>query len=447
MKVERNKTHDPDARSFVESANIPGCDFPIQNLPFGVFTNGEDSCSNLCVAIGDQALDLNAVACRGLLDNVGENICEVCKESCLNPLMGLGPSCWTALRHALFGLLAADSPHRDEVSQCLRPQRDLAMAVPATIGNYTDFYASVHHASNVGALFRPENPLLPNYKWVPIGYHGRASTIVVSGTAVRRPWGQLSPQQSPQHSAPQPQFAPSRRLDYEVEIGALIGVGNEMSEAIPIKQACDHIFGLCLVNDWSARDIQAWEYQPLGPFLAKSFATSISPWVVTAEALAPFRVSAFARPADDPQPLPYLAGSADQQHGGFDLTAEVYLQTADMRNANCAPHLVSRGNLKDMYWTFGQMLAHHTCNGCDLRPGDLLASGTISGPDPFARGCLLEITRGGAEPLLLPDGTQRTFLEDGDEVSMRAFCQGSGAVRIGFGECRGMLIVARPAAH
>jgi fumarylacetoacetase len=440
MSLERNKTHDPAAHSFVESANLPGCDFPIQNLPFGVFTNAEDSCSNLCVAIGDQALDLNAVACRGLLDHVGENICEVCKEASLNPLMGLGASCWSALRHVLFELLAADSPHRDEVSQCLRPQSDLIMAVPATIGNYTDFYASVHHASNVGALFRPENPLLPNYKWVPIGYHGRASSIVVSGTAVRRPWGQLAPQ-----PAAPPQFAPSRRLDYEVEIGALVGVGNEIGEAIGIDQAPDHIFGLCLVNDWSARDVQAWEYQPLGPFLAKSFATSVSPWIVTAEALAPFRVPAFARPADDPQPLPYLTHSVDQKQGAFDLTVEVHLQTAAMREANHAPHLVSRGNLRDMYWTFAQMLTHHTCNGCDLRPGDLLASGTISGADPFARGCLLEITRGGAEPLLLSDGTKRTFLEDGDTVSMRAFCQAPDATRIGFGECSGTLTAARAA--
>jgi fumarylacetoacetase len=296
----------------------------------------------------------------------------------------------------------------------------------------------VDHAGNVGALFRPENPLLPNYKWVPIGYHGRATTIVVSGIAVRRPWGQLK-----LPTAEQPLFAPARRLDYEVEVGAVIGVGNEMGEAIPIAEARSHIFGLCLVNDWSARDIQSWEYQPLGPFLAKSFATSVSPWIVTAEALAPFCVPASARPAGDPQPLPYLADLDDQQHGGFDLTAEVCLQTSAMREAGCAGHRISRGNLRDLYWTFAQMLTHHTSNGCDLRPGDLLASGTISGPSPEARGCLLEITRGGAQPILLPNGERRTFLQDGDQVTLRAHCQRDGAVRIGFGECSGILIAAR----
>ena len=438
MNMELNATHNPHARSFVESANISGCDFPIQNLPFGAFTNGQNSDPGLCVAIGDQVLDLEAAAERSLLGDVDDSTYEVCKEACLNPLMGLGPARWTALRHAIFQLLSENSPNRSEAQACLRSQHDVTMVMPVNIGNYTDFYASVHHASNVGALFRPDNPLLPNYKWVPIGYHGRASTIVTSGSPVRRPRGQVK-----LPSADQPEFAPSRRLDYELEIGALIGVGNEIGEPIPIAQARDHIFGLCLVNDWSARDIQSWEYQPLGPFLSKSFATTISPWIVTAEALAPFRIPATARPAGDPQPLPYLADSDDQQRGGFDLTAEVYLRTAAMRDADCQPHLVSRGDLRDMYWTFAQMLAHHTCNGCDLRPGDLLASGTVSGPDPASRGCLLEMTRGGADPIQLPDGTQRTFLEDGDEVSLRAFCQRSGAVRIGFGECSGMVTPAR----
>jgi fumarylacetoacetase len=422
----------------VESANAAGCDFPIQNLPFGAFTHGQNSCPSLCVAIGDQVLDLGAVAERALLVDVDDSTYEACWESRLNPLMALGPERWRALRRALFGLLGENSPHRAEAARCLLPQQDVTMVLPVEIGNYTDFYASVDHASNVGALFRPENPLLPNYKWVPIGYHGRASTIVVSGTALRRPWGQLK-----LPSDERPQFAPSRRLDYEVEVGALIGVGNEMGEPIPIAQAREHIFGLCLVNDWSARDIQSWEYQPLGPFLAKSFATSISPWIVTAEALAPFRVAALARPAGDPEPLPYLADPDDQLHGGFDLTAEVYLQTAAMRETGCPPHRISRGNLRGMYWTFAQMLTHHTSNGCALRPGDLLASGTISGPSPEARGCLLEITRGGTEPILLPDGGQRTFLEDGDRVSLRAYSQRKGAVRIGFGECSGTLIAAR----
>ncbi len=438
MNTERNETHDPDARSFVESANVSNCDFPIQNLPFGAFTNRQNSCASLCVAIGDQVLDLEAAAGRALLDDVDDITYEVCKESCLNPLMGLGPVRWTALRRALFQLLSENSPNRAEAALCLHRQQDVEMVLPASIGHYTDFYASVHHASNVGALFRPENPLLPNYKWVPIGYHGRASTIVVSETDVRRPWGQ---QKLP--SSEQPVFAPSRRLDYEVEVGAFIGVGNEMGEAIPITQAGDHIFGLCLVNDWSARDIQSWEYQPLGPFLAKSFATTLSPWVVTAEALAPFRIPATARAPGDPQPLPYLADAQDQQRGGFDLTIDAYLQTTAMREAGSVPHRISRGNLRDLYWTFAQMLAHHTSNGCDLRPGDLLASGTVSGADASARGCLLEITRGGADPILLPDGTKRTFLEDGDEVVLQAFCQRSGAARIGFGECRGTLTPAR----
>jgi len=438
MNMEQNETHDPEARSFVESANVPNCDFPIQNLPFGAFTNGQNSYASLCVAIGDQVFDLEAAAARALLDDVDDSTYEVCQESCLNPLMGLGPARWTALRRALFYLLSENSPKRAEAASCLCRQQDVKMVLPAEIGDYTDFYASMHHASNVGALFRPENPLLPNYKWVPVGYHGRASSIVVSGTDVRRPWGQ---QKLP--SSEQPVFAPSRRLDYEVEVGAFIGVGNEMGEAIPIALARDHIFGLCLVNDWSARDIQSWEYQPLGPFLAKSFATTVSPWVVTAEALAPFCIPALARAPGDPQPLPYLADAQDQQRGGFDLTVEAYLRTAAMREAGCGPHRFSRGNLREMYWTFAQMLAHHSSNGCDLRPGDLLASGTVSGPGASERGCLLEITRGGADPILLPDGSKRTFLEDGDEVTLRAFCQRSGAVRIGFGECRGTLTPAR----
>ncbi len=348
MIMERNETHDPDARSFVESANVSNCDFPIQNLPFGAFTNGQNSCASLCVAIGDQVLDLDAAAGRALLDDVDDSTYEVCKEPCLNSLMGLGPARWTALRRALFHLLKINSPNRVEAALCLRRQQDVEMVLPAIIGNYTDFYASIHHAGNVGALFRPENPLLPNYKWVPIGYHGRASSIVVSGTDVRRPWGQ---QKLP--SSEEPVFAPSRRLDYEVEVGALIGVGNEIGEAIPIAQAGDHIFGLCLVNDWSARDIQSWEYQPLGPFLAKSFATTVSPWVITAEALAPFRVPATARAPGDPRPLPYLLDAQDQQRGGFDVTVDAYLQTAAMRGADCAPHRLSRGSLRDLYWTFG----------------------------------------------------------------------------------------------
>ncbi|PSH02940.1 MAG: fumarylacetoacetase [Acidobacteria bacterium] len=437
MKTELNETHDPRARSFVESANTSGCDFPIQNLPFGAFTNGQKSSPRLCVAIGDKVLDLGEAAGRGLLGGVDDVTCEACKEPYLNSLMGLGSARWTALRRALFRLLGENSVTRAEAELCLCSQRNVTMVVPVQIGDYTDFYASVHHASNVGSLFRPENPLFPNYKWLPIGYHGRTSSIVVSGTKVRRPCGQLMPS-----SAGQPQFAPSNRIDYEVEVGALVGVGNELGEAIPIAEADDHIFGLCLLNDWSARDIQFWEYQPLGPFLAKSFGTTVSPWIVTAEALAPFRVSSCHRPAGDPEPLPYLTAPNDAESGGFDMTVEAYLRTSAMREANCPPHRVSRSRLCDMYWTFAQILAHQTSNGCNLRPGDLLASGTLSGPGEDEHGCLLEITRGGARPLLLPDGTQRTFLEDGDEVTLRAFCERSGAVRIGFGECSGTVIAA-----
>jgi fumarylacetoacetase len=438
MTIELNETHRPGARSFVESANAQGCDFPIQNLPFGAFTNGQNAAARLCVAIGDQLLDLAAASELALLGDVDESLCEVCQESSLNSLMGLGPAHWSALRRALFRLLEEHSPHRAEAASCLRAQRDVTLVLPVAIGDYTDFYASAHHAANVGALFRPDNPLLPNYKWVPIAYHGRASSIVLSGTGIRRPFGQCKPP-----SDAEPHFAPCCRLDYELEVGALVGVGNVMGEPIPIAQAREHLFGLCLLNDWSARDIQAWEYQPLGPFLSKSFATSISPWIVTAEALAPFRVPASPRPQGDPAPLPYLDDPDDQQRGGFDLTAEVFLQSAAMRAAGCLPRRISHGNFRDMYWTFAQMLTHHTSNGCNLRPGDLLASGTVSGPGPAAHGCLLEITRGGAEPIQLPSGEQRTFLEDGDEIRLRAWCQHSGAVRIGFGDCTGTVMPSR----
>jgi fumarylacetoacetase len=438
MNMGCDETHDPGSRSFVEAANTEGCDFPIQNLPYGAFTNEQNANASLGLAIGDQVFDLGAAAELGLLRDTDESIYEACGESCLNSLMGLGPVRWRRLRRAVFRLLGEKSPHRAEAASCLRKQQDVTMVLPAEIGNYTDFYASMHHASNVGALFRPANPLLPNYKWVPIGYHGRASSIVLSGTGVRRPWGQLKPA-----GEEDPVFAPCRRLDYELEMGALIGVGNEVGEPIPIGQARDHIFGLCLVNDWSARDIQSWEYQPLGPFLSKSFATSLSPWIVTADALAPFRIAALERTAGDPPPLAYLADAEDQQKGGFDVTAEVYLQSAAMREAGCPPHRLSRGNLCDMYWTFAQMLTHHTSNGCDLRPGDLLASGTVSGAAASARGCLLEITRGGADPIALPNGEPRTFLEDGDEVRLRAYCQRPGFARIGFGECVGAVLASR----
>jgi fumarylacetoacetase len=310
------------------------------------------------------------------------------------------------------------------------------MLLPATVGDYTDFYASIFHATNVGKLFRPDNPLLPNYKYVPIGYHGRASSLVASGTAIRRPSGQTRDGDS------DPQFGPSKALDYELEVGLFVSVGNELGMQVSIVGAEDHIFGICLVNDWSARDMQAWEYQPLGPFLAKSFATSLSPWVVTMEALAPFRVPAFARPAGDPAPLPYLLDPHDQQHGGLTLNLEVSLLTAQMRKAALAPAVLSRSNFRDLYWTMAQLLTHHASNGCNLRPGDLLASGTVSGTDKSARGCLLELTSRGREPITLPSGEQRKFLEDGDEIVLRGYCEADGFRRIGLGTCSGTILGA-----
>jgi len=319
--------------------------------------------------------------------------------------------------------------------QILVPQAEAELFVPAAIGDYSDFYASVHHATNVGSMFRPDNPLLPNYKWVPIGYHGRASSIVVSGTPVRRPWGQIKPP-----DADHPVYAATRALDYEAEMGCFVGPGNEQGETVPLDRAEEHLFGLSLVNDWSARDIQTWEYQPLGPFLAKSFSTTISPWVVTLEALEPFRVPAYRRPAADPAPLPYLNGTRNRASGGIDVTVEVLLGTARMREAGMSPVQVSQGRLADLYWTLGQMVTHHASNGCNLRPGDLFATGTISGPTRESRGCLLELTWRGAEPLVLPTQEIRKFLEDGDEVILRAYCHKPGAVRIGFGECRGIIL-------
>ena len=343
--------------------------------------------------------------------------------------MRLGWDYWSQLRERLTDLLRSGSAYRAAVEPLLVPMRETTMRLPALIGDYTDFYASIHHATNVGRLFRPDHPLLPNYKYVPIGYHGRASSIQVSGCDVIRPKGQIK-----DAAASAPVYGPSRMLDYELEVGFFIGPGNPPGATIPITEAEDHIFGLCLLNDWSARDIQSWEYQPLGPFLAKSFATSISPWIVTMEALAPFRVPAFRRPEGDPEPLPYLDSRQNRECGGIDLTLEVFLKTSRMSS----PVRVSRGNLRDLYWTPAQLLAHHASNGCNLRPGDLLASGTVSGAQPEANGCLLELTRRGTAPLQLPDGEIRKFLEDGDEVTFRAYCQREG-LRIGFGECRGTL--------
>ena len=431
-----NATHNPELRSWVESANVARADFPIQNLPLGVFRDWEgDDSPRVGVAIGDRVLDVSALR-AGLFEGVARRAAEACAESSLNALMGLEPAAWSALRARLSQLLDAGhedaAANRRAVEPALTAQKDVEMLLPAEIGDYTDFYASVHHATHVGSMFRPDNPLLPNYKHVPIGYHGRASSVAVSGTPVHRPHGQTKAD-----DADAPSFGPSRMLDYEVEVGAYVGGGNGRGESIPIALAHEHLFGLCLVNDWSARDIQKWEYQPLGPFLAKSFLTSVSPWIVTAEALAPFRAAASRRPQGDPAPLPYLSDLRDQEAGAFCITIETYLETGQMRQAQLAPFLVSRADFREMYWTFGQMLAHHASNGCNLRPGDLIASGTVSGEARESAGCLLERTWRGTEPLALPSGETRRFLEDGDSVVMRAFCEAAGAVRIGFGECRG----------
>jgi fumarylacetoacetase len=438
-----NETHDPSRASWVAAAHAT--DFPIQNLPFGVFRRRESAAAatpgaeaRVGIAIVDQILDVTAALDEGHFTGLAARAAESCRAPVLNGLLALGRPHWSELRRQTSALLAADSaayradPKR--VARLLVPMADADMLLPVTVGDYTDFYASIHHATNVGSMFRPDNPLLPNYKHVPIGYHGRASSIVVSGTPVRRPAGQLK---DPQAAAPT--FAPSRSLDYEMELGCYVGLGNPLGEPIPIDAAEEHLFGCCLVNDWSARDIQSWEYQPLGPFLAKNFATTVSPWVIPLEALEPFRVPELRRPPEDPIPLPYLDSPANRASGGIDVTVEVYLSSATMRARQLPPLRLSRSRAADLYWTIPQLLTHHASNGCNLRPGDLFASGTISGPSKDARGCLLELTWRGSEPLPLPTGETRRFLENGDEVVMRGYCAREGAVRIGFGECRGVV--------
>jgi fumarylacetoacetase len=432
-------THDPALRSWVVSADPAATDFPIQNLPLGVCTHARDDDRRVCTAIGDAVLDLRACAEAGLFTGSLGDVGEACRHDSLNALMGLGRDALRALRAQVSRWLRADasggSDLRARLEPWLLPLDETRLQVPAAVGDYTDFYASVFHATNVGSMFRPDEPLLPNYKYVPIGYHGRASSIVVSGTPVRRPAGQLKPD-----DAMEPVFAPSRRLDYELEVGAWVGRGNALGAPIALGDAEAHLVGLSLVNDWSARDIQQWEYQPLGPFLAKSFATSVSPWVVTLDALEPFRVPAFARPAGDPDPLPYLDSPANRAGGGIDVRLEVRLSSARMRADRTPPVVLSRSSLRHLYWTFAQLLAHHASNGCNLRPGDLLASGTVSGPTRDSRGCLLELTWRGSEPLTLPTGEIRRFLEDGDEVTLHGACEKTGAARIGFGTCRGTVV-------
>jgi fumarylacetoacetase len=422
MTIALNATHDPKLRSWVASANEAGCDFPIQNLPFGRFrAAGSSEAFRIGVAIGDQVLDLKAA---GLVDTDD-----------MNALMNASVKDREALRAAISAGLAEGSGKQAAWSKALMPQAAAELTVPCRIGDYTDFYTGIHHATTIGKLFRPDQPLMPNYKWVPIGYHGRASSIVVSGQVFKRPQGQTK---AP--DAAEPSFGPSKRLDYELELGFFIGRGNALGEPIAIGEAEEHLFGVTLLNDWSARDLQAWEYQPLGPFLSKNFASTLSPWIVTMEALAPFRAR-FERPAGDPQPLPYLDAPSNRESGALDITLEVLLQTAKMRAAGEAPVRLTRGNTTEAaYWTAAQLVAHHTVNGCNLQPGDLLGSGTLSGPKPDEAGSLIELTLGGKQPITLPNGEKRTFLEDGDTLVIRGYCEREGAVRIGLGEVAGTVI-------
>jgi fumarylacetoacetase len=436
-----NQTHDPALTSWVESANSPDTDFPIQNLPFGVFSRRGEAERRVGVAIGSQIVDIGESLSANLWTGEARDVARLCDRPTMNELMQASKESLSQFRARLSELLSGTPGDESAIDPlppgALVPMADTEMRMPATIGDYTDFYASIYHATNVGKLFRPESPLLPNYKHVPIGYHGRASSIVVTGAEVARPSGQTLPTGSTT-----PTFGPSQMLDYEAEVGFFVGKGTELGKPVRLDAAEDHIFGICLVNDWSARDIQSWEYQPLGPFLSKNFATSISPWVLTWEALEPYRVPAFFRPPGDPAPLQYLSSEENRSAGGIDLTIEVFIRSMLMREGHLRPSRLSEASLADMYWTAAQMLTHHTSNGCNLQAGDLLASGTVSGPEPGSQGCMLELTRRGAQPITLPTGEERKFLHDGDEIIMRAYFQREGAGRIGLGECSGLIVAS-----
>ncbi len=444
-----NETHDPLLHSWVASANAPGSDFPLQNLPLGVFHRaGSDEAFRGGIAIGDQILDLAAALdadafSAALVGSVEQRAASaraaaLAARPALNELMAAGPPAWSALRLALSRLLRSGSAAQATLQSCLLSQQQAQYALPARIGDYTDFYTSIHHASAVGRLFRPDEPLLPNYKWMPIGYHGRCSSIVISGQPFARPSGQIV-----ERGAAAPTLGASQRLDYELELGVFIGSGNALGTPIGIDAAESKVFGLCLLNDWSARDLQAWEYQPLGPFLGKNFATSISPWIVTLEALEPYRVP-WIRPAGDPQPLAYLDSKDLRARGAIDLQLEVWLETEAMRRAGQGPCRLSHSNFRQAYWSIAQMVAHHSVNGCNLQPGDLLGTGTQSGPGTGEAGSLLELSEGGRRPLTLPDGETRRFLEDGDAVIMRGWCERAQAARVGFGELVGRVL---PGTH
>lgn len=430
MTTDIDFTHDLSASSWVESAN-GHCDFPIQNLPLGVFSSesGPPRCG---VAIGDSILDIAAVA--AFLPEPLRRLASLAQDHTLNALLAEGNHALSDLRRALFRLLG-DEADRAAVEPCLHPASACAMHLPAHIGDYTDFYTGIHHATNVGRLFRPENPLMPNYKHIPIGYHGRSSSIRLSGEEVRRPKGQTK---APDRDVPI--FGPCCKLDYELEMGLWIGRGNVLGEPIPITEAGDHIAGLSLLNDWSARDVQAWEYQPLGPFLAKNFHSTISPWIITSAALAPYRIAQAARPAGDPVPMPYLLDPEDQRRGAFNICMEVHLRTAEMRAAGLSPYRLSSGTMGAMYWTAAQLVAHHSSNGCELKPGDFFGTGTLSGEVANSRGSLIELSDNGNTPLLISNGERRRFLEDGDEVIMTAYAEAHGFARIGFGCCSGTVV-------
>ena len=452
MPYAIDETHDPNLKSWVESANDPQSDFPIQNLPFVMFDDESSSCSYVAVAIGDKVLNLHVLEEQDFFEkNLWE---EMNLTGCfLNGIADAPLETRKKFRSRLQNLLKVDGS--DELRNykyldaVLKDRSEVTMTLPFESRDYTDFYASINHATNVGSMFRPDNPLLPNYKHIPIGYHGRASSIVPSGTRIKRPVGQ----QAPDEGARTPNFGPCKLLDYEMEMGVIVGRGNELGEPISIEDAEDHILGMCILNDWSARDLQKWEYQPLGPFLAKNFASTVSPYIVTMEALAPFRCEGAVRPEGDPQPLPYMASEANSKAGGVDITLEVWIASAQMREQGMEPIKLSTGNFRDMYWTMAQMLAHHSVNGCNMQPGDLLGSGTVSGTTRESRGSLLELTWDGdpfanppklvpgtqRTPIQLPTGEERKFIADGDEIIMKAYCEREGYRRIGFGECRGII--------
>ena len=433
-----NETHDINLKSWVASANEANCDFPIQNLPFAeVRRKNSDEAFRGAVAIGDQVIDLAKVNELGLFSGDAQVAVKAASQATLNEFMGLGQQYWSALRLALSKALREGASEQAQLSEALIAQADIEFALPCRIGDYTDFYTSIYHATAVGSLFRPDNPLLPNYKWVPIGYHGRSSSIDVSGQTFHRPNGQTK---AP--DAEVPSFGPCKRLDYELELGIYLGKGNELGDAIAIENAENHVFGFCVFNDWSARDLQAWEYQPLGPFLAKNFASTVSPWIVTTEALAPFRTS-WTRDENDPQPMDYLESAHNREFGAFDIKMDVQIETEKMRAAGEAPTQVSKSSFKHSYWTVAQMVTHHTVNGCNFQPGDMLGSGTQSGPEHEEAGSLLELSRGGKEKITLANGEQRTFLEDGDNVIMRGWCEKDGFARIGFGSVEGTVLPAK----